>query len=146
MRPEWRNKQMAFPFHSCTHGQPETPTHNTLPAAEGVSRCALFQSSNTCGRSYMSRDPKSSSALHATSPASACCLRYPNGNLGLVATARSKCHWLIGTGVLLLRKAAPKPLMSPYWNLKSQPCIAVLVLLSDGEADGYMPYTIRLMC
>lgn len=68
MRPEWRNKQMAFPFHSCTHGQPETPTHNTLPAAEGVSRCALFQSSNTCGRSYMSRDPLKTFLLFSWGP------------------------------------------------------------------------------
>lgn len=87
----------------------------------------------------MSADPKSGSALHAATPASAPPPRrpllctssgYPDANLRLEATTRNKCCWLNrDRGFTAERSSSKGPVL-----LHIRTCIAMLVLLSDEGA------------
>lgn len=69
---------------------------------------------------------------------------YPNANLRLGATARSKCDWLSRDRGFTAEKSSSRS-ASPYQNLKPQPCTAVLVLLSSEGADAFLAADVKMI-
>lgn len=114
MRPELMNKhffsEVAFFFHSHAQGPCSPYGHaarnlppTSLPSLLRVfPRCVLFRPSNTC-RSCREHKPeiqlcpaRHHPCLCSSTPRALVVHNsgYPDANLRLGATARSKCHWL----------------------------------------------------